>query len=87
MEQFIQQFIQNLPYAGVFIFLYFKTMKDLSAKIDEKDKYIKEINEKLMILLENNTRVVQDVRNSTENNTKAIDKLSERINVFFSKME
>lgn len=82
MDLSLGELITQIGISGIFVLLFFQTRKDFAVsrkefdeKVDQKDEYIRQINDKMIQLVENNTRASIELVNAVKNNTEATNRL------------
>lgn len=80
----VLQLTGSLGTFGIVIWLFIRAQ----SSIKEKDEYLKEINNKLMLVFENNARVNENLSQSIKANTEATNTLTERVtNILLNKKQ
>lgn len=84
--------IIQLGVGGTAVFFYLMARKDyrdakeiLDARDKAKDEYIQQISSKLILIVENNTKVSTELIGSTRTNSEATDRLNQTITTFINR--
>lgn len=75
----IVQLFGSLGTGALFVYLYFKERGESQKKIDQKDCDLKELNSKVLSIVEENTRASAKLQGAIEANTEANQTLTQRV--------